>query len=268
MKSVISALFLIAGFTVAASAQESFKVIKVNGTILLKAKGTSLETGTVFSANEDLLFRSDDATAAVINSTKGMLILTNNNHDLASASSNYLPSMNNISTRAPMTREQTLSELPDLQNYFADRYVVLDRQSLFIDNTSFTMNDQNFFFLRYTFKNEDINKKLDHSGDSLIIDREKLYTVDGTPIPAPDNSTIMLFYRKRSESIWISNFDLIFPDQSQLKKEVKVILDEFRERSYREKITEVNGFISENYGKVQRANLVQWLGKNFGMKPE
>jgi hypothetical protein len=79
--------------------QENFKFIKVNGTIALKTKGISLETGTVFSENEDLLFRSEDASVAVINSQRGRLILTNTNHDLATAKSNFLLSKYNISSR-------------------------------------------------------------------------------------------------------------------------------------------------------------------------
>ena len=75
MKSLIPAVVLFFLFTGSSFSQENFKVIKVNGVILLKAKGTSLETGTVFSEKDDLLFRTEDATAAVINSRRGRLIL-------------------------------------------------------------------------------------------------------------------------------------------------------------------------------------------------
>ncbi|TAL66008.1 MAG: hypothetical protein EPN88_09190, partial [Bacteroidetes bacterium] len=70
MKLVISSL-LFFFLTSVSFSQDNFKVIKVNGTILLKTKNISLETGTVFSEKEDLLFRSENATAAVINSQRG-----------------------------------------------------------------------------------------------------------------------------------------------------------------------------------------------------
>ena len=241
--------------------QDNFKVIKVNGTIVLKTKGISLETGTVFSEKEDLLFRTEDATAAVINSQRGRMILTNDNHDLSKASSNYLPSMYNINTRGG-----SLINLIDLQIHFSGKYVVLGRQTIEMDNKNFPMNKENFFFLRYLYKGEEINKKLDYSGDTLIIDKESLYTVDGNPIPSPDNTSIRLFYHKGSESVPVSEFDLIFPDIKQINKEIRIILDEIKDKDVKLKIGEINAHINEFYGKTDRDNLVIWLEKNFGLK--
>jgi hypothetical protein len=261
MKSIIQALFLIITVIAPANGQNDFKVIKVNGSILIRTRGISLETGTVFSEKEDLLFRSEDATAAVINSQKGRLIITAKNHDLAAASSNYLPSMYNISSRAGL-----ISKSSDLSSLFSGRYVALDRQGTKIDKETFPMDKDHFFFLRYSYKGELINKKLDFSGDTLIIDRSTLFTIDGTPIPSADNTSIKLFYRKGDESVFISEFDLIFPDMNQLTKETKIILDEIKGKSVDEKINEVGSYINEFYGRVPRENLTEWMKKRFGIK--
>lgn len=262
MKKLIPFLLLLL-FSVDSICQENFRVIKVNGTIVLKTKGTSLETGTVFSEKEDLLFRSEDATAAVINSQKGRMILTDKNHDLSAAKSNYLASTYNISTRGG-----SLTNLIDLRNHFSGKYVVLDRLAIEMNKKSFPMDKDHFFYLRYKYKNEEINKKLNYSADSLIIDKKSLYTVDGNPIPSPDNTSIRLFYRKGSESIQVSEFDLIFPDIKQLKKEVQIILDESKGKAVKEKIEDINSFLNEFYGKSNRENLVSWLEDNFGLKAE
>jgi len=261
MKTIISGLFILFIFTNSLFSQENFKVIKVNGSILLKAKGISLETGTVFSDKEDLLFRSEDATAAVINSQKGRLILTSKNHDLSSASSNHMPSMYNISSRGgPLLNNN------DLSNHFSGKYVVLDRQVIKIDSKSFPMDNNNFFFLRYVYKGEEINKKLGFSADTLIIEKKSLFTVDGKPIPGADNTSLKIFYRKGDESLFISSFDLIFPEMNQLKKETDIILSEIKNKTAKEKIGEVDSYINEFYGKVYHDNLLFWLETNFGLK--
>lgn len=260
MKSIIPFIFLLF-FFVDSFSQDNFKVIKVNGTILLKSKNIFLETGTVFSEKEALLFRTEDATAAVINSQRGRMILTNNNHDLSNASSNFLPSMYNISSRGG-----SLVNIVDLQNHFSGKYVVLGKQAIEMDVKNFPMDKDNFFFLRYIFKGEEINKKLGYSGDTLIIDKRSLYTVDGNPIPSPDNTSIRLFYHKGSESIPVSEFDLIFPDIRQLTKEIQIILDEIKNKSFSEKFAEVTSYINEEYGKVNKGNLLTWLDTNFGLK--
>jgi hypothetical protein len=243
--------------------QDNFKVIKVNGSIVIKTKGVSLETGTVFSDKEDLVFGSEDATAAVINSQRGRLILTNKSHDLASAKSNFLPSMYNISSRGG-----SLGNLVDLKNQFSGKYVVLDKLFMTVNENSFPMDNDHFFFLRYIYKGETINKKLTFSGDTLFIDKKDLYTVDGSPIPSPDNTEITLFYMKGTEYVLINIFDLIFPDTGQLKKEVQIILDEIKDKPFKEKFTEVSSYINELYGKVNQINLLSWLEDNFKLNTE
>ncbi|HUX95761.1 MAG TPA: hypothetical protein VMV47_08510 [Bacteroidales bacterium] len=240
--------------------QADFKVIKVNGTILLRARGISLETGTTFSEKEDLLFRSDDATAAVINSQRGRLVISSKNHNLASASSNFLPSMYNISSRGV-----ALSGNSDLSTHFSGKYVILNRYGIKIDKETYPMDNDHFFFLRYVFKGEEINKKLFYSADTLFIDKATLFTVDGSSIPNPDDTSIKLFYRNGSESVFISEFDLIFPDMDQLAKETEIILDETRGKPVDDIIRETGSYITDFYGKVQADNLAQWLKAKFGI---
>jgi hypothetical protein len=260
IKSIMQAFLLLVIFIDPAFSQDDFKVIKVNGTILLRARGISLETGTVFSGKEDLLFRSEDATAAVINSQRGRLVLTNQNHDLSSARSNFLPPMYNISARSTAVTNDN-----DLSSQFSGKYVVLEKQKIKIDGKAYPMDKDHFFFLRYVYKGEEINKKLGFSGDTLIIDKASLFTVDGNPIPSADNTSIKLLYRKGSESVYISDFDLIFPDLEQLKKEIEIILSEIKTKPAGEKIQEIDSYISEFYGKLRRENLAGWLQTSFGI---
>jgi hypothetical protein len=233
----------------------------VNGSILLRAKNVSLQTGTVFSEKEDLLFRTEDATAAVINSQKGRLILTANNHDLSKIQANYLPSMYNVSTRGG-----SLSNIVDLQNHFSGKYVVLDKQKIVMDTEAFPMNSDQYFYLKYTYKGEEIPKKLDFSGDTLIIDKKNLYTVDEQPIPRPDNTIIKLFYLNGNKSLQISEFNLIFPDTKQLKEEVKIILDTMKNLPPKDQVGEVTAYIYDQYGKIQRDNLIAWMKANLGFQ--
>jgi hypothetical protein len=261
MKSKIYTLLCFLLLAVNASGQENFKVIKVNGTIVLKAKGVSLETGTVFSDKEDLLFRSNDANAAVINPQRGRIIITSKSHNLADASSNYLPAMYNISKRGGLPEDPD-----DLQTIFSGKYVVLDKDAIFIDHNIYPMDKDHFFFLRYVYKGEEINKKLPFSSDTLIIDKKDLYTVDGKPIPSPDNTLIKLFYMNGASALPVAEFNLIFPDTEQLAEEVKVILDTYTEKNPSQKIFEINNYLVEEYGKVNHPSLLSWLEKTFNLK--
>ena len=262
MKSLFISLVTLFFFLGTSFGQENFKVIKVNGSILLRVKNVSLQTGTVFSEKEDLLFRSDDATAAVINSQKGRLILTANNHDLSKIQANYLPAMYNVSTRGG-----SLSNVFDLQNHFSGKYVVLDKHKIVMDTEAFPMDEDHFFYLQYVYKGEEIPKKLGYSGDTLLIDKKNLYTVDGQPIPGPDNPSIKLFYLNGNKTkLPISEFNLIFPDTKQLKEEIKIILDTMKNLPSKDQVGEVTAYIYDQYGKIQRDNLIAWMKVNLGFQ--
>jgi hypothetical protein len=259
--SVTLLLLMLSGNTFS---QADYKVIKVNGSITLKSKGISLETGTIFSEQEELLFNTDGATAAVINSVKGRMILTGKKNDLSASGTNYLPAMYNISTRGL----SSLSTVNDLRNHFSGQYVVLDRQAVVISHASFKMDLNSFFYIQYTYNGETINKKPAFSGDSLIIDKTSLFSIDGTPFPAPAETQVILFYKNGEEIVFAGSFNLIFPEQALLKKEIKVILDEIKSKTGREKINEINSYITEFYGKTDRRNLEIWLNRNFELKSE
>ena len=257
-------IFLISTFSLLLNplfGQDDYTVIKVNGTIIIKNNGISLETGTIFSGKEDLLFKTNDANAAVINPVRGRMVLTSDNNNLTLAKSNFLPAMYNISSRAG-----AMVNLLDLQNHFKGKLVIVDNLNLPVNSKNFPMDDNHFFFLRYKFKGEDINKKLNFLGDTLIIDRKSLYAIDGSPIPNPDYTLIKLFYRKGTESELINEFDLIFPDVNLLKNEVQIILNGMKDKTEKEKIGEVTAYINEVYGKPDQDNLNSWLNTQFGLK--
>jgi hypothetical protein len=261
MKTKLQTLILLFLFVAPLFSQEDFTVIKVNGSILLKARGISLETGTVFSAKEDLLFRSEDATAAVINAQKGRIVLSSKNRDLSAASTNQMPSMYSIGTRGAVVPEEFT-----LSSYFSGKHVVLDKEMIEVDGIEYPMNSDQYFFLRYNYKGEEINKKLGFSGDTLCIDKTTLFTVDGNPIPNAENTLIKLFYRKGKESVLISEFDLIFPDMDQLKKEVEIILSQISGKTTDGKVREIKSYLNDFYGSASLTNISRWLETNFGIK--
>jgi len=258
MKSVIAGLFLFS-FFVNLYSQTDYKVIKVNGSITLKSKGTQLQTGTVFSEQEELLFRTVDATAAVINSVKGRMILTGKKSDLSTASANYLPAMYNISSRGV----SNLTTLSDLRNHFTRKIVLLDRNLILINRQNFITDKENFFYIQYVFNSEEINKKLACSGDSLVFDRNSFFTIDGKPVSVPPTSNVTLFYKKGEDISIINSFELILPDINQLKKELAIIIDELKGRSKKDIANEINSYVIENYGNIDRNDLDRFLKLNF-----
>ncbi|HBS88764.1 MAG: hypothetical protein A2W91_04180 [Bacteroidetes bacterium GWF2_38_335] len=246
--------------------QTDYRVIKVNGTITIESSGKNLATGLTFSDKENLLFKQSTAQAAVINGQKGRFVITpSNKEDLMASKSNYIPGLSNISSRAGSS--SSLKNVVDIKNYFFGKFVIFDMTRIVISSDDYPMNEVNYFYLRYKYNNENIPKKLTLSGDTIIIDRNSLLSIDGNPISANEVTEISLMYfnGEKKTSTFITSFEPVFTDDA-VKEEIKVILDEMKNETYSKKFDSIIAYLNEFYGKPDKENLKEWLKVNFGLK--
>jgi len=236
--------------------EDNYRVIKVNGQILYIKSGKNMSQGDVFSPREQLEFKTDESRAAVISKTAGRKILSPKTGTKTKAT--LLPAMNNISSRAG-----ALINLIDLKNHFAGNYLVLDEIKLQISSKSFPMDQEKFFFIRYDCNGETINKKLEHDGEKLIINKKELFKVDGEPIESDLVEECELYYREGKKSTLIGSFKPIFPETEALKSELSIIMSELKGKEEDEVIEELTSYLNEYYGKPDKDNLKEWLSANF-----
>ena len=260
MRHVI--LFICTFLTVMVSAQANYKVIKVSGSIVYVRTGGSMSQGDIFAEDEDLNFATPNSRAAVINPEKGRFIIASNSHDqLSKAKSNFLPAMNNISTRGG-----ALNSLTDLQNQFSGPVAILYKASWHINPYKFPMNENTFFYLQYLYNGERINKRLLFDENNLVFSREDILKVDEQPITGPDTPNAVLYYYGRDGAQYINAFELSFPDIEELTMESGIILEETTEYSYSKMVNELSGYIFEFYGKPDKQDVMFFMETDLGIK--
>jgi hypothetical protein len=257
MKHLTLFLFAIF-FSINIIAQNDYNVIKVNGTILVNENNSELQRGSVFKEDDELNFKTTNARAAVIHPSKGRFILMPNNSNVAYARANLTPSMNNISTRAG-----AIITKDDLKRFIGNDYVIIDESKIKVSSNTFKMDEANFFYIQYTYKNEVISKKLAFKYDTLIISKKELFTIDGWPITNPNVTKMGLHYmcKENNSNLIICSFNPIFPDSQELLKEIEIILSNCKQKSNEEIINEVSNYINEMYGKIDIVNVKEWLLK-------
>jgi hypothetical protein len=241
--------------------QVNYRVIKVNGGIIYVRTGNNMAQGDVFTEDEDLSFQSPNSRAAVINPNAGRFILTPDNYEnLSRAKSNFLPAMSNLSTRGGIINNTT-----DLQNQFSDNLVLLSEATYYLNPYQFPMNENQFFFLKFQYKGEEINKKLGFDQNRLIFSREEILKVDQVPIKEIDQPDIRLYYYNNGVPEYISDFSLILPDLEKLDTEIKIILDESPDKTFNQKVNDISGYLFEFYGKPDKQDVMNHLEKAFGL---
>jgi hypothetical protein len=244
--------------------QVTYRVIKVNGNIVYVRTGNPMTQGDLFPEDENLSFQSPNSRAAVINPNLGRFILTPDNYDnLSSAKSNFLPAMSNLSTRGGI-----INNMADLQNQFCDNIVLLHEACYYLNPYQFPMNEENFFFLRYQYQGEEINKKLEFQENRLILSRENILKVDEKPIEKIDENLVSLYYYQDEEPEYISDFNLIMPDLEEINTELQIILDESTLVSYNKTVNDISAYLFEFYGKPDKQEVIDYLEKTFGLVRE
>lgn len=261
-KSIISRLFILLSLVVITTfgfAQSGYTVIKVYGSINSKKLARNLVSGDQFYDKEVLVFKTNDARAAVVHPEKGRLMITNTLNSNAS-DVNYVPGLSNIRTRGIIT-----SRL-DIENEFKGKYLLLNNARIPINNELFPQSAETFFFVKYKVGEEEINKKFAFSGDTLIIDEKELLLVDGKPVKLAEINPMKLYYFKDLTSELISEFTLLLPDKLVLQKEVANIINTYKTKEHKFVFDEIMAYLTEYYGKPNEADLTNWLFATFKFK--
>jgi len=214
-----------------------------------------MHQGDIFNAQEQLTFKTTESKAAVISKKFGRKILSPKAGSQSKAT--LLPPMNNISSRPGK-----LTANVDIERYFSGTYLVLDRGGVQISSDIFPMSDDGFFFVRYTYKDEVINKKLNYSGDTLFLDKSVIFKVDGNPLDPSLAGDMELNYLKGGNmQTTIGSFKLVCPSTEALKKELMIIKSELTDSKNLKQ--EVKSYLNEYYGKPGDANLSEWMADHL-----
>ena len=105
-------------------------------------------------------------------------------------------------------------------------------------------------------------KRLPLGKDKVILDQSEIFVIDGKKIE-PFNTKIQLYYRNEAlkENKTLASFRAVFPNQELLRKEVAVIMDEYKDATPEMQYNQVKGYLGEFYGKPFEPNLKEWLGR-------
>lgn len=238
-----------------------YSVIKVIGNIKHAKSKKALFTGDKILSNEKLTFANDQAKAALVNKVKGRVMLKAT--PSGTVSEGLMPALSNVSSRSG-----SLLNAVDLNKHFAEKYLILSGYEVEVSETSFPMNEEKFFFLRFTYNGEEISKKLSFEGNKLKMNASEILKIDGKPITLKEGTVAQLVYRntldKTSETM--ATFEPVFADEKALKSECKLIVYEIgEEAANEEKRNQLFAYLTENYGKPLQSNFNQWIKTNFGI---
>jgi hypothetical protein len=260
---IITALFFL---SLSLHAQ-NYMVIHVNGKIEKTSTKKLITRGSSLAPKEKLNYLTQGARAVVVDRQEGKrMILQNSNTGQAEVQSNLAPSMGNISSRGG-----ALLNRLDVKNYFQGKFAIIETLKVPVNAQVFPQSDTQFFFIQMVYLGETINKKLNYSGDTLLINKDSLLQVDQKPIKNEDVTDMQLMYFSNvngniTTSKISDTFYPVFPDTTQLNQEVELLLNTLPDHATLDKLDFVVGYIQDAYGKTRRENIEVWFNQYFVSK--
>jgi hypothetical protein len=249
-------LFLICGIltTCLLKAQdktEQYFVIKVQGEIQRLKTGNLLITGDEIISNEALNFRTDFSRAAVISPGKGRFILSSPSKSDKDNKANFLPPMNNLSSRAVMA-----STVNDILEYFSGEVLFLGPDTIKYDNSRLMLDRDNYFMV--SFDSSGVGKKstLNASSGLICINKYALFRNLQPKIAS-------ISFHSSLKNNQIVEFIPVFPDYEKLKGEVKLIISNSSKKPRTEVVTDITSYLNDFYGKINQSTVDSWLKQNL-----
>lgn len=241
---------------------QCYTVLSVKGEIILEKTGKPIQEMDEICANDKLKFSSVDSKAAVLSPEQGRFIVKISERKRGGDLTTFVKSVlfqgtGNLSSRGTVS----------LETEFEDEYFITGVNKLQIDPKVYPMDTNNFFYLRYNYKEKDINKRLKFSNDTLFFEKEKIYRVDDNDINPKTIESVSLYYyeKDKNTSTKISSFKLTFADEKKLTCElnsyISLLKKSGKDKEYIE--DEVLLYIMDVYGKINIDNTKEWINKNL-----
>lgn len=249
----------------------TYHVLTMKGTVTSKNMGRPFQTGDFISTDDEVTFKGDEDMVGLIRSDGKRFVLKNKEQKKGIHVKFDEAKM--IGKTRVEWKNFTLNSLDDLKEYFSEApFIFLDSVAkIRINQKTYAQNGNQYFYFRFNWKGpngpETVDKKLEFKRDTLILRQNTIFKVDKKPIQQKDVSDYDIWYANREEWTRIGAFNVVFPDQDQMKNEIKIMVDILKKNNVPPKIIhgDTEAYIRQFYGSIDKINLINWLSKNFGV---
>lgn len=256
---------------------EIYHVVHVKGIVINKKTNQALKIQDQLKSSDELIYQTDDAKVVVYSTGKGRFLLDKPTAENAGkpdaplseywtfVKSIFIPSSE---TEHLSTRSLANPGVDDLESFFGISTFVFigDMYKLRIDKYTYPMTGSKYFVYRYNYNEVDYSKRVTHSGDTLIFNRNSLYTINGKVINPEEAGKVEIYYfNTRTSPLKITTLLPVFLPEDQLKKELGAMLSILKNENLSREglLNQLYEHVVGVYGPTNRKMLEEWIDRNF-----
>jgi hypothetical protein len=247
------------------SAQTTYYVLSTRGTVKNKKTGVVLKPNATLSERDVIAFSSPRDVVMVVNIKNVRFVLKPKPNAKSTELFNMVSEILNPGTGRITTRSPSIANVNDLKKYFSeDSLNILGSSKVWVSPQAYQMNQSQFFFVRYVWNGEVINKKLLFEKDSILLTANEIYKVDMKVIDARDIKDATLYYKQNTTVTEICPFTMAFPEEVALK-EMVLAFKKHSTTKGNEFIEELVSLLNDAYGRADKENVRKWVKVNIGV---
>ena len=266
-KKYLSALILGACFLGSLQAQ-TYTVVHISGQCSNFDTGKSLSIGETLQPSATVDLGSVSGRMVLWEKKEGLILLAPRKTEQGKALTHGKFAELKQPLPTPREDKESFGSMEDLQKHFdGRRYLILDHSWL-IPEPAFRLTGDTILFYKFQRPkaNAQVNRKVEHRGDSLQLSAKLILDMNGKPVPADDANSFELFWMDLKTKGYkkLARFEFVFVDEAQVAKEVGLLLSEVKKLDMDPsmQMSLVRQYLAAAYGDPDLHNLRQWLETN------
>lgn len=256
------------------SFSQCYTVLAVKGEIISEKTGQPIKEMDEICATDKLTFSSQNSKASVFSSEQGTFVIKLGDKKKKDALTAFVGSVlfsgkEKLSTKYIDFDELELININFYEKEFGNEYFVIRESKILVESKLYPMDENNFFYVKYLFDGNEVEKRLKFDKDTLLINKD-IFKTEEFEINPEKIDTVSLYYfdKDKNNSIKLTSFSLSFADDNTLKSELSNYITILKKYNIKDNlITEqVINFIYDMYGNVNWYDIRSYLAENFSIK--
>lgn len=252
---------------------ESLTVLYATAGTTAGLKKSNLSTGDALPPTDEIHFTDRFGKLALWSQSEGLLLLTPKEQP----DGKWKTSGTLAELKQPLpevrTYEASFSNMEGLKQHFKDRrYLLLDRSWL-LATPPFDLSGDTLLFIKYERPkaNMQVSRKLEHHGDSLLLDPKFILDMNGVPVPMDDAEHFQLYWLdlKTRGYLELVRFEFVFVEEATLVSEVSNLLTQLKRSKMPrgDQAVILQQFLTAVHGTPDPHNFKLWMAQHFPEAP-
>lgn len=251
-------------------AGQNFYVIAARGNIKSKKTGKNLRSGDIIPADDILTFRESSDMASLFSEEGARFVVTYPGKRFKKKKNQFsVDEVRQPGGPSEFPVDPPFNTVEDAKLFFSSRpFVFLGPDTRFkVPKKLFPMSRALFFYMNYDYKEDNIDKKIEYKGDTVVMIKRNLFKIDGKEVDGKFAENFRFYYynQPKNKHTFLGKMQPNFPVDERLKEETDVVVTRMQQKNATPEaiVKELAGFVIQHYGTAFSNDLAEWIVANY-----